>query len=201
MNVKSFLIIPIFIVGYFFTSLPLWATESTISIGNLNEYIRKIQTNENGDLNTISFNPYLDYKLNLSFEEYLKNTLFNLEFGATLPRSDKDANTSRMKFFSLINFLYRPNSHFVGLGTGLFFTRISGNGGEETLNNGSGTSSFPLPDKTVISRNMIVNFFYGYQFISNFNLELQVLGFNITNKEDRAFSVGTSIAYRLGELF
>jgi hypothetical protein len=188
-------------VGYFIISLPTMATESTISIGNLNEYIRKIQTNENGDLNTFSFTPYLDYKLNFSLDEYLKNTFFNLELGTTLPKSDKDPNTSRIKFFSLANFLYRPNSHFVGLGAGLFFTRISGNGGEETLNNGSTTSSFPLPDKAVISRNMIVNFFYGYQFKSNINLEMQVLGFNITTKEERAFSIGTSIAYRLGELF
>ncbi len=168
-----------------------------VSLGNLCEYIGTYQTDSDGSKNTCSFLP----SLALSYEYYF-TPKFALapQFGATLPKKGADDTINRMTLFALANMKYRTN--YVNLigGLGFYFTRISGPGGEQELNNGSGTDSFPLPKEAVYSRNVIVNLGLGLDFTDTFSGELYTYIFNATESEDRAFSIGAALTYHFGDV-
>lgn len=177
-------------------SAKTFAYDATFSLGNLCEYVGKIQTDDNGAKNTCSFNPYIagsiDYSLTSQF-------LLSPEIGLSLPKHGRDENISKMTIFALANTKYKIDFvHFIG-GVGLFFTRISAKGGTEELNNGNTTSSFPLPEGAVYSRNFIMNAGLGVDFTKSISADLHTYIFNLLSKDDRAFSVLINGTYHFGE--
>jgi hypothetical protein len=173
------------------------AYDFTLSLGNLCEYVGKIQTDESGSTNVCQFNPYLASSLDMYFNPDLA---LSPEAGFSIPKHGRDENITKMTLFALANLKYKFNSsvHAIG-GLGLFFTRLSGKGGTEDLNNGNGTSSFPLPDATVYSRNFIVNLGAGVDFNQNWGADLHTYIFNALKSEDRAFSIAINGTYHFGE--
>lgn len=186
---------------------PVWAapkavgggkkSDLNISLGNLCEYVGTYQTDSDGSKNTCSFLP----SLALSYEYYFTPKLaFAPQIGATLPKKGADDTINRMTLFALGNMKYRTS--YVNLigGLGFYFTRIAGPGGDQELNNGSGTDSFPLPKEAVYSRNVIVNLGLGLDFTDDFSGELYTYIFNATESEDRAFSIGAALTYHFGDV-
>lgn len=172
-------------------------TDLNVSLGNLCEYIGTYQTDDEGTKNLCSFLP----TLSTSLDYYLTNKLaLSPQIGLTMPKSGTDENIKRMTMFALLNIKYRTN--YVNLigGTGFYFTRISGPGGEAELNNGSGTDSFPLPEGAVYTRNVILNLGLGLDFTKEWSGELYTYVFNPLKSEDRAFSLGVTISYHFGEV-
>ncbi|MBY0412514.1 MAG: transporter [Bdellovibrionales bacterium] len=169
----------------------------SISLGNLCEYIGKMQTDENGGANVCSFLPSLagnfDYFFTPSFA-------LSPQIGATLPKSGRDENITRMTMFVLLNAKYKMTYANLIVGTGIYFTRVSGSGGEETLNNGNSTESFPLPKESVYSRNIIFNLGTSMDFNPNWSAELYTYIFNIEDSKERAFSAGISLSYHFGAI-
>ncbi len=195
-------LIPTVVVGYLFSALliPAYAYDLGIGLGNFSEYIGVAQTDDQGNKSIISFNPYLIVKTNFNFDVLPKNDFIETNMGITMPKSDKDPNTSRLKYFINANYKHHFDSLYLSLGTGLFFTRVWGSGGEEELDNGSTTTSFPLPNRAIISRNMIVNLAFGKRIDQELNLELHTFIFNIEKSEDRSFNAGISLSYFFGEI-
>lgn len=182
-------------VAPFFTT-PAIAYDAAVSLGNLCEYVGKIQTDENGATNTCSFNPYLagsiDYSITPQF-------FISPEIGFTFPKHGRDEHISKMTLFALANTKYKFDSLYFIAGAGLFFTRLSADGGTEELNNGNTTSSFPLPEGAVFTRNFIINAGLGYNFTTSLSADLHTYVFNLTTKEDRAFSILINGSYHFGE--
>lgn len=169
----------------------------SVSLGNLCEYVGKIQTNDSGDTNTCSFLPSISGSYDYFFT---KTFALSPQIGATLPKSGRDENIKRMTFYTLLNLKYKtPYINLIG-GAGVYFTRIWGPGGDEALNNGNGTDSFPLPKDPVYSRNFIVNLGAGYDFNQDWSAELYTYIFNALESEDRAFSVGVNVTYHFGDV-
>jgi hypothetical protein len=195
---KIYLIV---LVGYLALSSKVYAYDASVGLGNLSEFIGKIQTDDQGNSAIISLNPYLKLNIDFIYDAKNPNHIINSEIGLTIPKSDPDPNTHRLKFFGLLNYKYQLESLYTKIGLGLFFTRVWANDGEEELNNGSSTTSFPLPDKATVSRNAIVNLALGHSITTNLNAEIQSMIFNLTNNEDRAFSVGVCLNYQLGEIW
>jgi len=170
-------------------------TDLTLSLGNLCEYIGKIQTDESGGTNVCSFEPYvataLDYGVTEKF--YLSP-----ELAFSFPRSGTDENIKRMSIVTILNTKYKTNYLNLIGGLGFFFTRIWGPGGEEELNNGTSVDSFPLPDDPVYTRNLIVNLGVETQFNQTWSAQLRSYIFNLTSSEDRAVSVGLQGTYHFG---
>lgn len=117
-----------------------------------------------------------------------------------MPKSGVDENIKRMTIFALANIKYKTNYVDLISGAGFYFTRISGPGGEEELNNGNGTDSFPLPSDAVISRNFIINLGLGLDFNQEWSGEVYSYIFNALKTEDRAYSVGATVSYHFGEV-
>jgi hypothetical protein len=187
---------PIFLVGLFFIQSTL-AYDFQIGLGNMSEYIGEIQTNESGQTNIISFNPY--FKANIDFNYYKENFFICPELGTLLPRSPRDSNTSRWPYYGLINAKFKYDQWNFALGAGMYVTRIWGSGGTETLNNGTGTVSYILPDDSTYARNMIINLQLGYQLNPKIEVLAQVYVFNLTSNYDRMISIGLSANYHFGE--
>jgi hypothetical protein len=186
-----------------FTSFFPWGkayaegTDLTFSLGNICEYVGKIQTTEDGGKNFCGFMPYLAS----SFDIPLANGFYLApQIGASLPQSGKDENVKRMTLFALANGKYKINLLTLTAGLGLYFTRIWGPGGEAVLNNGTGTDSFPLPEEPVYTRNFIVNLGVGAQVTKEISGELYTYIFNAAESEDRSFSIGLSATYHFGEV-
>ena len=168
-----------------------------LSLGNLCEYVGKIQTDGNGSTNTCSFLPSMAGSLDVHLDS---SWAFSPQIGATLPKSGRDENIKRMTIFTLANVKYKTSYvNFIG-GAGLYFTRIWGPGGEETLNNGDTSDSFPLPKEPVYVRNFIVNLGLGADFTTELSGELYTYIFNAESSEDRAFSIGFGVTYHFGEV-
>lgn len=169
----------------------------TLSLGNLCEYIGKVQTDEKGSTNVCSFLP----SLSSSLDYYMTpNWALSPQIGATLPKSGRDQNITRMTMIALMNLKYKTDYAHLIFGTGFFFTRVSGNGGEEVLNNGNSTESFPLPRDAVWSRNFIVNLGASADFNQSWSSELYTYIFNIEDSKERAFSAGVNLTYHFGEV-
>jgi len=168
-----------------------------LSVGNLCEYIGKIQTDDKGSTNVCSFMPSISSSL-----DYYLTPEFALspQIGATLPKSGRDENITRMTMFALMNVKYKTSFMNFIVGTGLYFTRVSGNGGEAILNNGNSTESFPLPKDAVYSRNLILNLGGSYDFNREWSGEIYTYIFNLESSVDRAFSAGIALSYHFGEV-
>ncbi len=172
-----------------------WASDLTLSLGNLCEYVGQIQTDDSGKTNFCSFNPYLatslDYQLASKF-------FLSPQIGLSAPKSGPDENIKRMTFIILMNSKYKTTYINLIGGLGLFLTRISGPGGEAELNNGTSTDSFPLPKEAVYTRNFIVNLGVDVDIANNWSAELRTYVFNLTASEDRAYSLGVHATYHFG---
>lgn len=168
----------------------------TLSVGNLCEYVGKIQTDDSGSKNVCSFNPYVASSVDFSLTN---QWILSPEAGFSVPQSGRDKNISKMSLFLLANAKYRfSDFHFLA-GAGLFFTRIAGAGGSQSLNNGNSTVSFPMPESTVYTRNFILNLGLGADFNKEWSADLHTYVFNAATAEDRAFSVAINATYHFGE--
>ena len=168
-----------------------------ISGGNLCEYIGKIQTSADGGKNFCSFMP--SFSLNY---DYFTSTDFAIspEIGATLPKSGRDSNIKTMALYTLLNAKFKTSFVNIFAGAGLYFTRIWGPGGDETLNNGNSSDSFPLPKEAVYTKNLIVQLGISNEFSKEISGEIYTYIFNALKKEDRAVSAGVSLSYHFGDV-
>lgn len=194
---KSFLFLSA-LLGYFSLSNCAFAHDFSLGIGNLSEYIRKFQTDDNGTLSLVNFNPYLkaEYDYNLT-EKFSFSPVITL----MLPKNNGDSKTTHWSFYTTANAQYKLNNFLLSSGLGFYFTRISSDGGTEILNNGTAQTSFPLPDDPVISRNFIFTISGMYKMNPEWSIELNTLIFNLLNNDDRAFSVGINCNYHFGDIF
>lgn len=189
---------PTFLIGFLFLLIPLKvkAYDTTLSLGNLCEYVGKIQTDDNGSTNTCEFNPYVAGSIDFSVKPQF---VLSPEIGLSMPKHGRDENINKMTFFLLANTKYKFSMFHLISGLGFFYTRISGNGGTEDLNNGLGISSFPLPDSTVYSRNFILNLGVGMDFSKEWSADVHTYVFNLLKSEDRAFSIAINGTFHFGE--
>jgi hypothetical protein len=200
MKILKYRTISLFFCALFILALPIkqaMAYDFALSVGNLCEYIGKIQTDESGSTNTCSFNPYI--ASSVDFPMVNEQFMLSPEVGFSFPKSGRDEKISKMSLFILGNAKYKFSLFHIIAGAGLFFTRISGEGGSQTLNNGNSTIDFPMPDSTIYSRNFIFNLGLGTNFNQEWSADIHTYIFNLLTSEDRAFSIAINGTYHFGE--
>lgn len=172
-------------------------TDLNLSFGNLCEFVGEYQINESGNKNFCTFLPLFGVGYGIILNE---DWTIRPELNASFPQKGRDPNIKRMALSTIINAEYKTSLIDFISGVGIFFTRISGPGGEAILNNGNSQDSFPLPNNSVFSRNLILNIGAKYNFNQEWSSEAYTHIFNLSDSEDRAFSFGLKFTYHLGEV-
>ncbi len=173
-----------------------YSYDTIFSIGNICEFIGKIQTDDSGSTNVCSFNPYLSSTVDFTL---YKNVILAPEFGITFPQNGRDSNISKMNIVAIVNSKYTFSMLHLFFGAGFYFTRLSSSGGEEILNNGNSTTSFPLPDSAIYTRNFIFNLGARFPINPKWSLDAHSFIFNLYNFEERSFSAVFNLNYHFGE--
>ncbi len=169
-----------------------------MGIGNYCEQIQRVQSDDKGSKNICTYRPFLSteffYKVGDTFH-------YGILLGSSFPQSPKDDTTHRMVVLAAPGMrFYYDFFHFQSL-LGLQFTRIWGDGGEVTLNNGNSTQTFNVPNESRIARNMVWSIGAGYSLFDNVTLNSDLFVITALDKDKRAFSLLLQMKYHFGEIF
>lgn len=164
----------------------------SIGVGNLSRFYKQIQTDENGSMNSWEFNPYLAAEIEWNFFPRLS---VYPSFGFNFPEKGRDENITRMTFFTILPVGYRYHDFLARMGTGLYMIRISADGGTNDLNDGLGTTSFPVPDGAATSINVIT--YAGLEYFAHKKLSIraEIFVLNIIDSLSRSYCYTAAINY------
>ncbi len=163
-----------------------------LGIGNLSEFSSKIQTDNQGNTQFFTFSPL--FQAGLKYK--IKNRFFLIpELALTLPKSGRDKQISKFKYFTLLSGAYQKKSLFFRIGFGFALQRISGKGGTQSLSNGLGTTDFPMPESTSVSRNLIALLGVEYFVNKEWSTRLEIFVYNPESSKRRAFSHTANLMY------
>lgn len=164
--------------------------------GSLTQFVGRIQQDESGSTNSFEFNPYLS--IGTEFGLY-KDFSFAPEFSFSFPKSSRDSRISKMSYWAQLLAIYTWKDFKIKFGPGLIMNRISSDGGTQTLNNGTSTSDFPMPNGSSTSRNLTLNTAIQWQFIEQVSARFEGWAVNLSDSESRSFSYTFSAYYHFGD--
>lgn len=164
----------------------------SLGAGLYDQFVKKVQTTRSGETNKMDYLPFLNASTN-----YKLNDSWSIlpEFGFVFPGNTRDENISKLSYWFLVSGAYVYKDFHFRLGTGLFMTFISSDGGTQSLPNGNGTTEFFLPSESVNTMNIITNLGIDYFWMKEFSTKLEASIFNITNSRNKAISYGLSFHY------
>lgn len=188
---------------FFALSLPAWGylpmpQQLLLGAHLLNQDIKKVQTDENGSLNTFRPKPFVSAELIFDITQQFK---WRPSLGLGLPHEGRDPNIKRWSFYTFFPASYAWENWNFFLGPGFFFTRLSSDGGTAELDNGVGTDRFFLPEVSSTSANLIWDAAVSYQFHPQLSARLDVFVTQLMDSERRSFSNSISIHYHFNQLF
>lgn len=173
--------------------------DSYLGLGSYTLLPGKVQTDENGETSGIfDLEPYV--LGGLEYQVYEDWSLIG-EAGLVKPGSGRDPKISKMTYFLLFSGAYNFMDWVFRLGTGISMTRISSDGGTQALNNGTGTTDFPMPDGASVSQNLITTFGVEYYFHQEMSARLEGHYFNLASDDAKTLSYTLSFSYHFGNIF
>lgn len=192
---KTLLILSVYL---FYPSISMSAIDDvTFGVGTQTQFVGKVQSDEAGSTNKFEFNPYLTATAEFSLTDRLS---FYPEFGFLIPDSTRDPLISKMTYFFLGSLGFEIRDWVLRSGLGLSMTRISGDGGTQVLDNGAGQTSFPMPEGSATSRNVILNLGAEYFVHQDWSARLETSVFNPINSRNRSFTYQLAIYYHFHDL-
>lgn len=175
----------------------------TLGLGLIDENVRTYQTNTAGDRNFADFRVLIETQMYYDiFEDSL--WFFIPSAGLQFPQSTEESSVKKTRFhfnahvgrqFDLlpdISLMFR-------LGTGLYLTYFSSDGGTTTLPNGNSTTEFFLLPESSWSRNLTTNAAFEFKYL-DYSLKNEFFIFNLTNSEKRALTYSLTLNYHFKDL-
>lgn len=165
--------------------------------GLMNQSIGKFQTSSDGSKakfnHRVLVEAGLEYELNSDF--FLAS-----DFGLLWPGgSDSDFITKRVFYLNFHGGFNINEELSFRLGGGMTFTNISGEGGTVDLPNGTGTTSFIVPDQSSTARNVTFNVAALYHLSPEYSVKIETFVFNIINSRNRTFNYALTARYHFGD--
>jgi hypothetical protein len=136
------------IIFFIFILSPLLGSAYVINAGTYVPYFNQAQVSDSGETQKFDINPYFGAgtQISMSGPHYF---LPEIGFSYFL---ETPKNTKKDIIFLHYNFGYTLNSQFIiRYGLTNHWYRLHGLGGSVTLSNGNGKTTFPSPDKTVVT--------------------------------------------------
>ena len=193
------LIILLFSVFYAASVHALGIKDTYLGLGSYTSLPGKVQTDDSGDTNGLfDLEPYI--LGGLEYQIYEDWSAF-AEAGFVKPGSGREPKISKMTYFFLLSGAYNFMDWVFKIGGGLSMTRISSDGGTQTLNNGTTTTDFPMPDAAVVSQNLITTIGVEYYFHQEMSAKLEGHYFNLASEDAQAWSHTVSVSYHFGNIF
>lgn len=169
-----------------------------VGVGTLTPFFGTYQKDLDGSSeNLFSLNPYIT--LNEQFR-MVGSHLFVPEFGFVLPDSSTDSGdaSKRSMIFILWNFAWEMFPNFnLKYGVGTFWTRISGDGGQITTPNGTGTTTAFLPNDSVKSYNSTINLGLEVKLRPRLSGKLEIYTWEPFDSDGRRFNIALGANYYL----
>ena len=169
-----------------------------LGVGNLSQFSNKIQIDDQGKTSFLSFKP--TFHAGIDYEIFSNISLIP-ELILTLPEKGRDPNISKWQYFALMSGGYKLSNWMFRFGFGFAMQRLSADGGTESLNNGTSTTSFPLPETSSVSQNFVTLLGVQYEFLQNWSARVEAMVYNAEDGEDRAVSHTLTVIYHFGDLF
>lgn len=176
----------------FFTIHRWW-----LGAGLKTDYVGKVQITRDGEKNT--WDPDLNLYAGITLARYWLIHPF-IEIGGNLPGEGRDPNITRWVWYTTFGGFYdfivaKHWSLGIKAGTGFAMTTVSGKGGEETLRNGNTTESFPLPNGSSTTRNVIAVLGLSGTYEERWRANFDFHRFNAFNERNAAWSYLFAINY------
>lgn len=172
--------------------------DASIGLGRVTTPSGLYQTDIQGSLNKKNTSPFLVGMIDVNL---YKSLSLAPELGIYVPETSRDKNISKLSYYLLAPFKMRFRNFFIHQGVGISYTKTSSKGGTQTLNNGTSTQDFPMPEVSSISSNIILSSGISYKFGKYISIKAQSFVFNIHEKETRIFHHTLSAHYHFAKIF
>ncbi len=167
-----------------------------LGFGALSQFHDRVQIDTSGNTNEMKLYPYTSLGAGWNFSKH-----FSLlsDLGWVFPHSRSTNNVTRSCYYLNTHIATHWGSSFqVGAfaGLGLFLTSIKGDGGQVTLNNGTGTTDYPLPFDSALASNITYN---AGAFIKYANISLEAMNsvLNLFDSLRRTSQISFSIKFNI----
>lgn len=171
----------------------MWRFDNvTITGGNWFDNYKQVQTSASGSKQGFEVAPYFS----TSIDYYLKDKWLAIpELGWVVQRHAGDSRISKNLFFMRMDAAYLYNENLrLRVGTSLMILNISGNGGEETLQNGDGKETYYIPTERRTALNQTLDFGVEYIF-DRISIRGQAYIYAWIDSNERLITYSTSLSY------
>src|SRR5690606_37601562 len=171
-------------------------SDFALGLGNFTHQAGKIATDV-GKTSLIEFRPVLaaSYRYEIAAE-----WSFIPEAGITLPESSEDETHTTTYTFINAPIAWHYKEWTFRAGPGFFFTRISGKGGTLTLQNGTSTDAFPIPNGSANTRNLTLNLGAQYLIDQEWSARFDAAILKLIDSEKRAVNHVLTVNYHFGAI-
>lgn len=163
-----------------------------LQLGTWLENYGQVRDSRSDDENGFELNPYFG----IGLEYHLPyNLSLAPELGYVLQRTEGEI--SKNQFLSRLDLIYLVHEKIkLRFGTSYMITSISGDGGEDTLNNGDSTEVYYIPEARRNSFDQTIDL--GIEFIfEDIHLRAQAHFFELLDEEQRMRNYNLSINYQI----
>jgi hypothetical protein len=179
---------------------------SLVGVGSMSPFLGKYTNSTDGGTESalsiwpyISVHEYFNIRNNVFFIPEVGMTFSNSSYGEIdALNGNGDEASSRQMIFGLANFslMLGKGTHF-RFGGGVFITKISGDGGAVTRNNGASTATHYLPDETVSSYNSTLNLGLEKFVAPRMAIKLETYTWNVFDSTSIRFNFALAFNYYL----
>jgi hypothetical protein len=166
----------------------------TLTGGNWFENFRQVQTNSSGSNQGFEVAPFFSAGIDYFFHEK-----WNLipEVGWVVQREAQDSRISKNLFFIRADAAYYLQENLrLRLGTSLMILNISGNGGEQRLDNADTTETYFIPSERRTALNQTIDIGLEY-IIDRISIRGQTYIYAWNESEERMYTFSLSLSYLL----
>lgn len=166
-------------------------------LGVMNQTPGRYQTEVGGDKSSMENRVTLETGVVYDFDQ---DWSLLADFGLLWPGGTEEDYISKQVYYLNLHGGYALNTDWLlRLGTGFYFTRISGDGGTVSIRNGNGFTDFFVPEQSSISQNLTVNIATEYFIDQDYSLKGEVFLFNPTDSRNRTYNIALTFRYHLGD--
>lgn len=164
----------------------------TLTGGNWFDNYKQVQTNEKGSTQGFEVAPYFAAGIDYYFRE---KWVLAPEIGWVVQRNAGDNRISKNLFFLRLDTAYFLQDNLrLRIGSSLMILNISGNGGEETLNNGDSEETYYIPTERRTALNQTVDLGLEY-IIDRISIRGAAYIYAWLDTDERMITYSTSLSY------